>query len=85
MHERPQDAAAVEAVEVRAGFAQAPAAAACFAEHELAADEGVEIGAAHDDVAAVVEVAVERVEDGGVDERQRAAWPAGGGSVEETI
>jgi hypothetical protein len=78
VHERSQDAAAVEAVEVGARFAQAAAAAARFAERELAADEGVEVGASHDDVAAVVEVAVERVEDGGVDERQRAAWPAGG-------
>ena len=49
-----------------------------LAEHELAADERVEVGSSHDDVAAVVDVAVERVEDGGVDERQRAAWPAGG-------
>jgi hypothetical protein len=54
------------------------AAAARVGEHELAADERVEIGSSHDDVAAVVDVAAERVEDGGVDERQRAAWPAGG-------
>ena len=63
---------------MRARLAQAAAAAARLAERELAADERVEVGAAHDDVAAVVEVAVELVEDGGVDERQRAARPAGG-------
>ena len=78
VHERSQDAAAVEAVEVCARLAQAAAAAARLAERELAPDEGVEVGAPHDDVAAVVEVAVERVEDLGVDERQRAARPAGG-------
>src|SRR3954463_8070693 len=49
-----QDAAAVEAGEVGARLAQPAAAAARFAKRELAADERVEIGASHDDVAAGV-------------------------------
>jgi hypothetical protein len=77
VHERSQDTAAVEAVEVGARFAQAAAAAARVAEHELAAHERVEVGSSYDDVAAVVDVAVECVEDGGVDEREVAAWSAG--------
>jgi len=78
VHEWSQDSAAVQAIEVSARFAQAAAAAARLAEDELVADERVEIGPAHDDVAAVVDVAAERIEDRCVDERQCAARPAGG-------
>ena len=54
MHERAQDAAAVEAVQMRAGLAEATAPAGRAAEREREADERVEVGAADDDVAAVV-------------------------------
>src|SRR3954468_2461753 len=42
------------------------------------ADERVEVGSTYDDVAAVVDAVAERVEDGGIAERQRAARPARG-------
>jgi endoglycosylceramidase len=67
-----QDAAVVEALQVRARLAQATAAAARLAERELASDQRVEIDPAHDDVAAVVDVPAECVEHRRVHERQGA-------------
>ena len=63
-------------IEVGARLAEPAAAADCLAERELAAHECVQIGSPDDDVAAVVEVAVEAVQDGCVDQRERAARPA---------
>src|SRR5262249_2072356 len=68
VHERSQDAAAVQAVQVGAWLAQSGAAAARFAERELLADQRIEVGSPDDDVAAVVDVLVEGVEDGRVDQ-----------------
>jgi hypothetical protein len=82
VHERTQDAAVVETLEVRTGLAEPPALADDVAEAEAPADERVEVGAADDDVAAMVDgraaLGGELVEDIGVDERERRARAAGG-------
>jgi hypothetical protein len=78
VHERSEHAAAVEAVEVGAWFAQSAAAAACLAERELVADECVQVGSSDDDVAAMVEIAARVSRTAASIRASVAAWPSGG-------